>query len=68
MLAKPPEIPAKMAVWLASSASDGRGGKLVSVSSPVRMLGSALQEGLRAVFQRPAAEPDVRVRSLPPAD
>jgi len=35
MLAKPPEIPAKMAVWLASSASDGRGGKLVSVSSPV---------------------------------
>ena len=57
-----------MAVWLASSASDGRGGKLVSVSSPVRMLGSALQEGLRAVFRRPAAEPDVRVRSLPPAD
>ncbi len=66
MWAKPPEVPAKKAVWLASPATDGKTGLLVSIFSPWVMLGGALRELLRALFRRPAAGPDIKMKVIQP--
>ncbi len=66
MWAKPPEVPAQKAVWIASSATDGKTGLLVSLFSPWTMLEGALHEQLRALFGRSAAGPDVKVRTIQP--
>ena len=55
LLAKPPEAPAEKAVWLASPATDGKTGLLVSFSTPWTMAGGAIREGLRALCRQPAA-------------
>ena len=62
MLAKPPEVPAQKAVWLASSATDGKTGLLVSVSSPLGMLGMAV----RAAFKRAGPPIEVEIKTIPP--
>jgi len=54
MWAKPPEVPARRAVWLASSATDGKTGLTVRVSSPWSLLAGAAREGARALLGRPA--------------
>lgn len=65
MLARPVEFPARKAVWIASSATDGKTGLVVSLSSPGKMLGQALREGLRTVAKRPTPV-HINVRSIPP--
>jgi NAD(P)-dependent dehydrogenase (short-subunit alcohol dehydrogenase family) len=67
MWAKPPEVPARKAAWLASAATDGKTGLLVSIFSPWVMLGGAIQEGLRRLLRRPTADSTVKLRSIPPA-
>lgn len=66
MWAKPPEVPAQKAVWLASSATDGKTGLLVSIFSPWAMLGGALQELFRTLFRQPAAGPDIEMKVIQP--
>jgi NAD(P)-dependent dehydrogenase (short-subunit alcohol dehydrogenase family) len=66
MWAKPPEIPAKKAIWIASSATDGKTGKLISLFSPWTMLSGALKEGLRVILRRPAPNMAIRMKSIPP--
>ncbi len=66
MWAQPPEIPAKKAVWLASSATDGKTGLLVSLFSPWVMLGGALKEGLRNLTRKPEPETNIHIRVIPP--
>ena len=66
MLAKPPEIPARKAVWLASAATDGKTGLLISMFSPWTMLRGALREGLRALLKRPSPPLDIHIQSIPP--
>jgi glucose 1-dehydrogenase len=68
LLAKPPQVPAEKAVWLASSASNGKSGKVVSVSSPSSMLARAAAEGLRGLLGRSSPPPKIHLHSLPPAD
>lgn len=64
MWAKPPEMPARKAAWLASAATDGQTGKLVSVMSTGLMLGGAIQEGWRRITgKKPAG--NVRMRTIP---
>jgi NAD(P)-dependent dehydrogenase (short-subunit alcohol dehydrogenase family) len=62
ILAKPPEVPAQKAVWLASSATDGKTGVLVSVPSPLSMLGMAV----RAAFKRAGPPIEVEIKTIPP--
>jgi len=66
MWAKPPEVPAQKAVWIASSATDGKTGLLISLFSPWVMLGGALRELLRVLLRRPAAGPDIEMKVIQP--
>jgi len=43
MWAKPPEVPAQKVVWLASSATDGKTGLILSEMGPAMMAGGALR-------------------------
>jgi len=67
VLAFPPEVTSRRAVWLASAASDGRTGLVVRTTSTGMMLGSALREGLRRLLRRPAQQLDVTVDVVPAA-
>jgi glucose 1-dehydrogenase len=66
MWAKPPDIPAQKAVWIASSATDGKTGLLISTFSPLTALQGAVQEGLRVLSRRPANGPEVKLRTIEP--
>lgn len=67
MWAKPPETVAEKVVWLASSATDGKTGLIVSQMKPAHMAADALLEGMRRVLRRPAEEITVHVQTLPAA-
>jgi short-subunit dehydrogenase len=66
MWAKPAEIPAKKAVWIASSATDGKTGLLVSLFSPWTMLRGAVKEGLRLLTKKPAPNMGIQISTIPP--
>ncbi len=66
LLAKPPEFPARKAVWIASSATDGKTGLLVNGFSSRVILGGALREGLRRLLRRPAPPLDIRLKRISP--
>jgi NAD(P)-dependent dehydrogenase (short-subunit alcohol dehydrogenase family) len=66
MWAKPPEVAAQKAVWMASSATDGKTGLVVNLFSPWKMIGGAAREGLNSLLKRPAAPVNVRLRTIPP--
>jgi glucose 1-dehydrogenase len=66
-LGKPPEVPAKKAVWLASSATDGRTGLEVYLFSPATALTGFVRESLRRLMGRPSSVPDPRLTKIPPA-
>jgi glucose 1-dehydrogenase len=66
MWATPPDVPAARAVWLASSATDGRTGLEVHEMSTARMAGGALREGLRRLAgNRPTEK--LEIVEVPPA-
>lgn len=65
MWATPPEVPAEKMVWLASSATDGKTGLIVSEMGPAKMAGGALREGMRRLFRRPAEDRAVSIQTLP---
>jgi NAD(P)-dependent dehydrogenase (short-subunit alcohol dehydrogenase family) len=52
MWAKPPEVAAAKAVWIASSATDGKTGEIYNIFTPAAMLGGALREGMSRVLPR----------------
>jgi glucose 1-dehydrogenase len=66
MWAKPPEIAAQKAVWLASPATDGKTGLIVNLFSPWKMIGGGAREGLNSLLKRPAAPVGVHMRTIPP--
>lgn len=65
MWAKPPEIPAKKIVWIASNATDGKTGLLVNLFSPWQALLGAVKEGIRVLIKQPAAGPEIKLRKIP---
>lgn len=67
MWARPPEAPAQKVVWLASSATDGKTGLVLSQMGPAQMLGGALREGLRRLLRRPEPPLDMKVAVIPAA-
>jgi len=64
MWAKPPEIPAQKVVWIASPATDGRTGLLISMFSPWTMLQGALKEGIRSLRKRPAPDMEIHIQKI----
>jgi glucose 1-dehydrogenase len=65
MIAKLPEIPAQKALWIASSATDGKTGLLINFFSPLQFLGGALREGLAKLLNRPLPQVDVKFTVIP---
>jgi glucose 1-dehydrogenase len=66
MWARPPEEAAEKAVWLASSASDGKTGKRVKLMGMGLLLGGAVLEGFRRL-QGSLPPQRVKLKVLPPA-
>lgn len=66
MWARPPEVPARKAAWIASSATDGKTGVLFNIFSPWDMLTGAVREGVRRLLRKSAGGPDIQIRSVNP--
>jgi glucose 1-dehydrogenase len=67
ILAKPPSNPAAKALWLASSASDGKNGMVLSNFSPILFFTGAIREWLRPKIAGEDADL-VKMKIIPPAD
>jgi glucose 1-dehydrogenase len=65
--ANPPSIPAERAVWLASSATDGRTGLEVKEMSLIHMLSGVFRLGLRRLMGVSESDYHMQVRSIPPS-
>ncbi len=66
MWAKPGEIPARRAVWLASSATDGKTGLESNVFTTGVLLGGAIREGWRKLTGREPGKDDVDMKVVTP--
>lgn len=67
ILAKPPEAATEKAVWLASSATDGKTGLEVFTASSGKMMLGALREGLRSLLRQPAPPIDLDIKVISPS-
>lgn len=67
LFAKPPEVPAKRVVWLASSATDNRTGLRINMISTSNMLRDILHAGLGRIRGRKAPPLDVKISIIEPA-
>jgi glucose 1-dehydrogenase len=66
MWAKPGDIPARKAVWLASSATDGKTGLEGNVFTPWVMLLGAAREGLRKLAGQKTPVSAIQMKVIPP--
>jgi NAD(P)-dependent dehydrogenase (short-subunit alcohol dehydrogenase family) len=60
-----PSVPAEDAVYLASSATDGKTGIVRKVIGPRLILGGLLKEGVRILLRRPAPDTSLTVTTVP---
>jgi glucose 1-dehydrogenase len=67
LLANPPELAARKALWLASPATDGRTGLEVRAAGSLGMLRGVLREIGRRILRRPAPEVMLQIKSIPSA-
>ena len=65
--AKKPEVAAHKALWLASSATDGKTGLEVRMGSHLSFLLGFLREGLRSLLRLPARPVEMNVKIIPSA-
>jgi glucose 1-dehydrogenase len=65
--ANPPSIPAERAVWLASSATDGRTGLEVKEMGLIHMLGGIIRLGVRRLMGFKESNYNMQVHSIPPS-
>lgn len=64
--ANPPQVPAQQALWLASPATDGKTGLMISVLSRRRLLTGILREVVRRVTRTPAPDTSLHITTTPP--
>jgi hypothetical protein len=64
---KKPEVAARKALWLASSATDGKTGLDVRVGSSLNFFVGFLREGLRGLFRLPVRKIELNVKLIPSA-
>jgi hypothetical protein len=62
-----PEVPARKALWLASSATDGKTGLELQVGSSFTFLCGFLREGLRNLLHLPGRNVELDIKIIPPA-
>jgi NAD(P)-dependent dehydrogenase (short-subunit alcohol dehydrogenase family) len=62
-----PETPAEKAVWLASPATDGKTGLVVSVFSRFQMIKGLVSEGLDRLMRRDLDEINIKITPVEPA-
>lgn len=67
MWAKPPEVAARKALWIASDATDGRTGLDINLLGPAALVSGALREGMRQLLRRPTPAVELNVISVPAA-
>jgi glucose 1-dehydrogenase len=65
--ANPPSIPAERAVWLASSATNGRTGLEVKEMGLIHMLGGVIRLGVRRLMGLNERDYNMQVHSIPPS-
>ena len=65
--AKKPEVAARKALWLASSATDGKTGLDVRVGSSLFFLFGFMREGLRSLLHLPARQVEMNIKIIPSA-
>jgi glucose 1-dehydrogenase len=65
LFAKPPEVPAQKALWLASPATDGKTGLNVTVLTPGLMISGAAHEAWRLITRRPSTIEPLQLREIP---
>jgi glucose 1-dehydrogenase len=61
-----PELPAQKALWLASSATDGKTGLTVNILNPISALRGVLREMGRRITRRPAPDSSLEIRPVAP--
>ena len=61
----PPSVPAEEAVYLASSATDGKTGVERRVIGPRLIMGGVIKEGVRILLRRPAPDTSLTVTTIP---
>lgn len=66
LISLPPELPADKAIWLASSATDGKTGLHINLLTKTAMLKGAAHELGRIITRRPAPKLDVQITVIPP--
>ena len=64
---KKPELAARKALWLASSATDGKTGLEISLGSTFAFMIGFLREGLRKLLHLPRRPVEMNVRVIPSA-
>lgn len=64
--ANPPAVAAEKAVWLASSATDGKTGLERHVLTTAHLAGGLLRDGARRLLRRPMPEITLDIRSVEP--
>jgi hypothetical protein len=64
-LSQPPEVSAERAVWLASTATDGKTGLIVRELSTGKVLGRFMRMGIARLLRRPDRDVSVRIHSVP---
>jgi hypothetical protein len=62
-----PEVAARKALWLASSATDGKTGLDVRVGSSLALLIGFMREGLRGLLHLPARKVEMDIKVIPSA-
>lgn len=60
------DVPAQKALWLASPASDGKSGRMVTVLTAGFMLGRLISTGLRWLMRAPLDLMDLKISSVEP--
>lgn len=65
MWGRPPELAAEKALWLASSATDGRTGQYINILTPGVILSGLLREGFRRLFRRPSPPLEIHITTVP---
>jgi NAD(P)-dependent dehydrogenase (short-subunit alcohol dehydrogenase family) len=60
----PPEMPAQKAMWMASSATDGKTGLMVNYLSPWKMMTGLGRELVRRIMGKPATVPPMHIHTV----
>jgi NAD(P)-dependent dehydrogenase (short-subunit alcohol dehydrogenase family) len=66
MWANAPAVPAEKAVWLASSATDGKTGLEINLLGPRKILGGLAREQGRKLFRQPGPDGDITLTTVEP--